>query len=126
MAELMSPGAERDFWQRRRESLVENVGRLHRAGVRLTAGSDAGWRLTRFDNYARELEQLQACGLTPLEVIHAATGAASAATGFANQFGTLREGLSADLLLVRGNAAEDVRHLANVERVYLEGKEISR
>jgi imidazolonepropionase-like amidohydrolase len=126
MADFLPPGPERDFWQRRRESLVQNVGRLHRAGVLLTAGSDAGWRLTGFDNYARELEQLQECGLTPLDVIHAATGAASAATGFADQFGTLRQGLSADLLLVQGNAAEDVRHIANMQRVYLEGKEISR
>lgn len=126
MAEFLPPGAERDFWQRRRESLVQNVGRLHRAGVRLTAGSDAGWRLTRFDNYARELEQLQECGLTALEVIHAATGAASTVTGFAEQFGTLRHGLSADLLLVQGNAAQDVRQVANVQRVFLEGKEISR
>lgn len=126
MAELLPAGAERDFWQHRRESLVHNVERLHRTGVRLTAGSDAGWRLTRFDNYARELEQLQACGLTPLEVIHAATGAASAASGFENHFGTLRQGLCADLLLVQGNAAEDVRHLANVQRVFLDGKELSR
>jgi len=126
MSELLPAGTDRDFWQRRRESLVQNVGRLHRAGVRLTAGSDAGWRLTRFDNYARELEQLQECGLTPLEVIHAATGAASAATGFAHRFGTLRPGLSADLLLVQGNAAEDVRRLADVQRVFLEGKEITR
>jgi len=126
MAELLPAGAERDFWQRRREILADNVGRLHRAGVRLTAGSDAGWRLTRFDNYARELEQLQECGLSPVEVIHAATAAASAATGYADQFGTLKQGLSADLLLVQGNAADDVRHVANVQRVYLEGREIPR
>jgi len=41
------------------------------------------------------------------------TGAASLAAGQADQFGTLREGLRADLVLVDGNAAQDVRCLAN-------------
>jgi imidazolonepropionase-like amidohydrolase len=81
MAELLPAGAEREFWQQRREVLVTNAGRLHRAGVRLTAGSDAGWRLTRFDNYWRELEEMAASGLSPVEVIHAATGSASQAMG---------------------------------------------
>jgi imidazolonepropionase-like amidohydrolase len=101
------------------------VARLHRAGVRLTAGSDAGWRLTRFDNYWRELEEMEKCGLSPVEVIHAATGAASQAIGQQDEFGTLRPGSSADLLLVTGNAASDVRTLASVRAVYLEGRLVS-
>jgi imidazolonepropionase-like amidohydrolase len=121
MAELLPAGPERDLWQRRLETLVANVGRLHRAGVRLTAGSDAGWRLTRFDNFSRELEQLESCGLSATEVIHAATGAASQAIGRENDFGALRPGLRADLVLVEGNPADDLRRLADVRQVYLEG-----
>ena len=122
MAEYLPAGAERDFWQRRREVLVANVGRLHRAGVRLTAGSDAGWRFTGFNNYVRELEQLADCGLSELEVIHAATGAASQAIGTEDEFGTLRAGLSADLLLVDGNPATDIRRLGAVRGVYINGR----
>jgi imidazolonepropionase-like amidohydrolase len=122
MAELLPPGAERDFWQRRREILVTNAGRLRQAGVRLTAGSDAGWRFTRFDNYCRELEEMHACGLSPLEVIHAATGAAAEAIGRHDEFGTLRSGSSADLLLVAGNAAENISALQSVRSVYVEGR----
>jgi imidazolonepropionase-like amidohydrolase len=118
-------GPERDFWQRRRETLVDHVGRLHRAGVRLTAGSDAGWRLTRFDTYWRELDELSACGLSPVEVIHAATGAASQAIGRQDQFGTLRPGLQADLLLVDGDVAHDVRRLAAVRAVYRAGQRLT-
>jgi imidazolonepropionase-like amidohydrolase len=121
MAEYLPTGPERDGWQRRRETLVANVGRLHRAGVRLTAGSDAGWRLTQFDNYWRELEEMVTCGLSPLEVIHAATGAASQAIGRADDFGSLRPGLAADLLLVDGNPADDIRCLAAVRHVWSEG-----
>jgi imidazolonepropionase-like amidohydrolase len=122
MAELLPAGAERDFWQRRREILVTNAGRLRQAGVRLTAGSDAGWRFTRFDNYCRELEEMHACGLSPLEVIHAATGAAAEAIGRHDEFGTLRSGSSADLLLVEGNAAENISALQSVRSVYVEGR----
>lgn len=124
MAERLPPGPERDFWQRRRETLVDHVGRLRRAGVRLTAGSDAGWRLTRFDDYWRELDELVNCGVSPLAAIHAATGAASDALGRADEFGTLAAGLSADLLLVEGMAAHDVRCLANVRAVYVEGRSV--
>lgn len=125
MAELLPAGPERDMWQRRRETLVDHVARLHRAGVQLTAGSDAGWRLTRFDTYARELEEMGTCGLSPLEIIHAATAAASQAVGRQDEFGILRPGLSADLLLVEGNAARDVRTLAAVRDVYLEGRRVA-
>jgi imidazolonepropionase-like amidohydrolase len=122
MSESLPAGPERDMWQRRREVLVDHVTRLHRAGVRLTAGSDAGWRLTRFETYWRELEEMGRCGLSPVEVIHAATGAASEAIGLQDKFGTLRRGSSADLVLVEGNAARDVRTLASVRGVYQEGR----
>ena len=122
MAELLPQGPERDSWRQRLETLARNVGRLHRAGVRLTAGSDAGWRLTRFENFSRELEQLASCGLSALDVLHAATGAAASATGREAEFGTLRPGLAADLLLVDGNPAADVRCLAAVQQVFLEGR----
>jgi imidazolonepropionase-like amidohydrolase len=121
MADVLPPGAERDFWHTRRETLLTNAGRLHTAGVRLTAGSDAGWRFTRFDNYARELQEMASAGLSALQVIHAATGAAAEATGHVSDFGTLQPGLSADLLLVDGNLATDISHLAAVRRVYVEG-----
>lgn len=122
MAEFLPAGAERDFWQSRREVLVTNAGRLREAGVRLTAGSDAGWRFTRFDNYWRELEEMHACGMSPVEVIHAATGAAAEAVDRQDEFGTLRAGLSADLLLVEGNAAKAISILESVRSVYVEGQ----
>ena len=50
------------------------------------------------------------------------TGAAAAAIGRADEFGMLRPGLSADLLLVNGEAARDVRRLADVRAVYGQGR----
>jgi imidazolonepropionase-like amidohydrolase len=125
MSEMLEPGPERDFWRSRHEVLLTNVGRLHRAGVRLTGGSDAGWRLTRFDNYWRELEDLTRAGLSAVEAIHAATGAASDAIGRGSEFGTLRPGLQADLLVVDGNAAQNITSLASVRQVYLSGTNVA-
>ena len=126
MIETSPSETDRQTWRRRRDAQWEMMRRLHRAGVRLLVGSDAGWRYTRFDDLWRELEELVVCGVSPLEAIHGATGAAAAAIGRADDFGTLRPGLSADLLLVRGNAAEDVGRVANVEAVYIQGRQITR
>jgi imidazolonepropionase-like amidohydrolase len=122
MVDTLPAGAERDNWQRRREAQSEMIRRLHQAGVRLLAGSDAGWRFTRFDNLWRELDELVRCGLSPLQAIHGATGAAAAAIGRGDEFGTLRPGLSADLVLVRGDASRDVASLAEVRAVYFQGR----
>jgi imidazolonepropionase-like amidohydrolase len=122
MVELLPAGPDREIWQRRREAQMEMIRRLHQAGVHLLVGSDAGWRFTRFDNLWRELDELVSCGVSPLEAIYGATGAAAAAIGLADEFGTLRPGLSADLLLVSGEPARDVRRLADVRAVYCQGR----
>jgi imidazolonepropionase-like amidohydrolase len=44
--------------------------------------------------------------------------------GGADEFGTLGAGLSADLLLIDGDATRDVRCLANVRAVYLAGRPV--
>ena len=125
MVEMAPSEADRELWRRRRDAQWEMIRRLHRAGVRLLVGSDAGWRYTRFNDLWRELEELVVCGLSPLEAIHGATGGAAAAIGRADEFGTLRPGLSADLLLARGNAANDVGSVANVDAVYLAGQRVT-
>ncbi len=92
----------------------------------LLVGSDAGWRFTCFDNLWRELVELVLCGLSPVEAIHGATGAAAAAIRRADDFGTLRPGLSADLLLVGGDAAHDVSCLADMRAVFFQGRRVTR
>jgi imidazolonepropionase-like amidohydrolase len=121
MVDALPAGAERDAWQRRREAWTEMVRRLHQRGVRLLVGSDAGWRFTRFDDLWREMDELVSCGVSPLAAIFGATGAASEAIGRADEFGTIRPGMSADVLLVPGDVARDVRLLAHVGAVYLRG-----
>jgi imidazolonepropionase-like amidohydrolase len=124
MLEVLPPGPERDDWQARRETQHETVRRLRDYGVVLTAGSDAGWRATSFDTLWRELEELVTSGLAPIEAIHAATGRASQLIELQDEIGTLEPGKRADLLLVHGNAAQNVACLANVRAVYQKGKPV--
>jgi imidazolonepropionase-like amidohydrolase len=70
----------------------------------------------------RELELLVDSGLSPLEAITAATGTAAAFLYRADEFGTLRAGLKADLVVLRGDPSRNISDIRTVERVMVGGK----
>jgi imidazolonepropionase-like amidohydrolase len=70
----------------------------------------------------RELELLVESGLSPLEAITAATGTAAGFLYRSDQFGTLRPGLQADLVILRGVPSRDISAIRTVERVMVGGK----
>lgn len=121
LVDLLPEGPERTLWRRRQEEHRAIVARLWGLGVPILAGSDAGWRATAFDTFWKELEELAACGLTPIEVVRAATGAVSAALGDGDRFGAIGPGRVADLLAVDGDLAADVRCLRRVRGVFQGG-----
>jgi imidazolonepropionase-like amidohydrolase len=86
-------------------------------GGRVTTGSDPGFIYKPYGfGYIEELELLREAGLTPLEVIRAATlsGAETLAapSGKEPEFGTVERGKIADLVIVRENP------LANFKTLY--------
>lgn len=95
------------------EFMKKVAGALNRAGVPLMAGTDAmGFLLvTPGSSLHRELELLVEGGLTPYEAMRAATVAPARFLGRQHEFGTIAVGKRADLLLIDGNPAEDVRRL---------------
>ncbi len=104
--------------------LLQEVGWLHRAGIRIAAGTDAGGGFTFHGNVRTEIEYLHQAGLTPLEAIVAATSTNASLLRVADRVGTLEEGKLANLLLVRGNPLEDLGALRAVERVIIAGRVI--
>jgi imidazolonepropionase-like amidohydrolase len=88
---------------------------LHQAGARLLVGSDTVNPLV-VPGYSlhEELRLLHADGLTPREVLRAATHDAAEFLGREDEFGSLKPGQRADLLLLDANPLED---LANSERI---------
>jgi imidazolonepropionase-like amidohydrolase len=94
------------------------VARAREANVRIGAGSDIGNRYPHGQN-AREIEFLVRAGLTPMQAVQSATGTAARILGKQNSVGALVPGAFADLLVVDGDPLEDVRTLADPERVRL-------
>jgi imidazolonepropionase-like amidohydrolase len=70
----------------------------------------------------RELELLVESGLSPLEAITAATGTAAAFLYRSDELGTLRPGLLADLVILRGDPSRDISAIRTVERVMVGGR----
>jgi imidazolonepropionase-like amidohydrolase len=70
----------------------------------------------------RELELLVESGLSPLEALTAATGTAATFLYRSDQIGTLRPGLKADLVVIRGNPSRDITAIRSVERVMVNGQ----
>jgi imidazolonepropionase-like amidohydrolase len=93
-------------------------------GVPLLAGSDAGWRATAFDTVWKELDELVAARLTPVQAVHAATGAPAGVWNCDQTVGAIRAGLRADLLAVTGDVANNVRCLQHVRAVFQAGEQV--
>jgi imidazolonepropionase-like amidohydrolase len=84
-----------------------------RLGVKVIVGSDCGGNaVARFGTSGTELVLLNRAGFSPMEAIVAATGLAAEALSLANDTGSLRADLAADLLVVDGNPLEDVNLLS--------------
>lgn len=94
-------------------------------GFRVVVASDAGVRLTRFDEFCQTLEVLvRGCGVTPCEAIQAATKTPAEALGLARDLGTLEVGKLADLVAVEGDPLEDIRVLRRVHAVLRAGRTV--
>jgi imidazolonepropionase-like amidohydrolase len=113
-----------DAWTARYPCFADNVPRLRDLGVRLICGSDCGWGYSTFDETYLELDALVEAGLSPVEALISANGAAADALGLADRTGSIRPSLMADLLVVSGDPTVDVRALRQVRAVWSGGQRI--
>jgi len=112
---------EDDFAAARKSLAVkkEFVGALHDAGAGILLGTD-DWM--RGFAIVDELENLVDAGLSPYEAIKAGTSNAAEFLAASDEFGTVAEGMRADLLLLGGNPLDDVDNVRAVSGVMLRGK----
>ncbi len=104
-----------DLMRQRAAVGMANVKRLNDAGVAIAVGTDAGNPGTfHGPSIYRELDLLQEAGLTPMEVLVAATRVAASAMGRQDEVGTIEAGKAADLLVLRMDPTADIR---NVQRI---------
>lgn len=103
----------------------ENILPLHRLGVRIATGTDTD--CTGYEGaspVATECEYLVKCGLTPLEALECATKNGADLLGLGDSIGLVKEGYTADLVLVEGDPSENISDLHNVRAVFQAGKEV--
>jgi imidazolonepropionase-like amidohydrolase len=94
------------------EGGAASAKRILRAGGRLGMGGDYGFAWNPHGDYARELSFfVEYVGLTPLEVLKCATKTGAEILGRGREIGTLEVGKLADVLIVDGDVAGNIRLL---------------
>jgi hypothetical protein len=118
---LTNIGAGRDFAATAKKILANSialVGALHKAGVRIVAGTDQS--VPGYSLY-RELELYEQAGFTPLEAIQAATLVPAQVMGIDKEVGTVEAGKRADLILLDANPLDDIHNIRTVRYVVANG-----
>ncbi|MEZ5681880.1 MAG: amidohydrolase family protein [Erythrobacter sp.] len=109
-------GLTRDDFRKSFDKMVGLIGRLHKAGAPIVAGTD-GWGL----ELVRELELYEEAGLTNAEALQTATIVPARLVGMDDEFGSITPGKTANLVLVDGDVSQDITRLRRVETVFLDG-----
>lgn len=114
------------FFKPAYEAYRDNFKAIYDTGVTVLAGTD----MVLYDApplpLNQELAYMVEYGITPLQAIQTATVNPAKVLGIENETGCLKAGLAADILVVKGNAAEDITALNQVAEVFLGGKSVYR
>jgi len=106
------------------EHRFAQVAHLHRAGVAVISGSDAGIHAAKPHGIvALAVAELVASGIAVPDAIATATSVSAQACGLATRKGRLVAGADADLLVVDGDPRTDITALRRVRGVVLRGTE---
>ena len=100
---------------------ARNLAKLNAAGVRITLGTDGN----RPWGPHEEMEDMVLAGMTPMQVIVAATRNSA---GFVRMTdaGTLEPGMSADFIVLDANPLDDITNTRRISQVILRGVTVDR
>jgi imidazolonepropionase-like amidohydrolase len=117
--------AQATYWREQLPLAMENLRRLHDAGVLIAMGTDSG-PSGRFQGYFEhlEIEMMGDAGLEPEDVLRAATSDAARCIGLAGEVGTLEPGAWADLVALDASPVEDVRNTRRIHGVWIAGNRV--
>ncbi len=111
-------------YKRALEQALVNLKAVSDAGVRVAMGTDSG-PPRRFQGYFehRELELMAEAGMTPEQIMVAATRDAAACMRL-EDVGTLQPGKWADFLVLGADPAEDIGATRSLESVWIAGNRV--
>ncbi len=121
LGEMQEASIDRPAAQERFGIQARNLARLNAAGVKIAFGTDGSvpWAVHL------EREDMVRSGMTPAEVVAAATGN-SAELMQMTDFGTLAAGKSADFIVLDANPLDDITNTRRIGAVYLRGTAVNR
>jgi len=100
---------------------ARNLARLNAAGMTIAMGTDGN----SYWGPHIEMEDMVASGMSPADVIVAATQNSAELLGF-NELGTVEAGKSADFIVLEANPLDDITNTRRIVSVYLRGKMVPR
>jgi len=100
---------------------ARNLVAMHEVGVTVALGTDGN---TPWGPHL-EMEDMVRAGLSPADVITAATANGATALGLAGM-GTLEAGKSADFIVLDANPLDDITNTRMIRDVYLRGERVER
>ena len=120
--------------RRERQSIIDFyhhglklTGLAHKAGVKILVGTDANDTYV-FPGFSmhEEMALLVSAGLSPMEVLQAATIKAAVYANQTEDFGSVDAGKVADLLLLKADPTEDISNTSSIEAVIYRGDLLTR
>ena len=107
-------------------NVIENLRRYVAAGGKVALGTDFEGYYTPFQlgMPTKEIGWMSEAGMTPMQIIVAATKNAAYVSNVEQDLGTLQLGKTADVLIIRGDPLQDLKALSNVQYVIHNGEVI--
>jgi len=105
----------------------KNLKTLSDAGVTIALGTDTGTNEGQWQGYFEhiELEEMVKSGMTPMQVLVAATSGAAKAANIQQQIGTIAAGKQADLLVLNANPLTDIKNTRQIHSVWIAGRRLA-
>jgi imidazolonepropionase-like amidohydrolase len=110
------------------ERLSRGIAKLTAAGVRVGVGTDGGGQQgDQFVGWTMhtELENMVEAGMTPAQVLVAATRTSAGILGL-DDLGAVAPGKSADFVVLDANPLNDITNTRRISKVYLRGQDVQR